>query len=68
MSPRWAPAVCYTNGPLISDTLLPHKGRQRGKPALFFYLEFSGENVISDFSSAKVVLILQRVASIIMEI
>lgn len=68
LSPRWAPAVCYTHGPLISDTLLPHKGRQGGKPALLFSLEFSGENIISDFSSAEVMLILQRVASIVMEI
>lgn len=58
LSLRWAPAVCYTNGPLISDTLLPHKGRQRGKPALFFHWNSQEKMLFLTSFSAEVMLIL----------
>lgn len=68
LSLRWAPAVCYTNGPLISDTLLPHKGRKGGKPTLFFHCNSQEKTLFLASLSAEFMLILQREASIIMEI
>jgi len=67
LSLRWTPAVCYTNGPLISHTLLPHKGRQGGKPALFFHWNSQEKMLFLTSFSAEVMLTLQRGASIIMK-
>lgn len=68
LSLRWAPAVCYTDGPFISDTLLPHKGRQGGKPALFFHWNSQKKELFLTSFSAEVMLILRRGTSIITEI
>lgn len=55
---RWAPAVRDADGPLIPDTLLPHKGRQGGKPAYFFHWNSQEKALSLSSFSAEVMLIL----------
>lgn len=65
---RWAPAVRDADGPLIPDTLLPHKGRQGGKPAYFFHWNSQEKALSLSSFSAEVMLILWTGTSIVWEI